>query len=111
MYELAQAVPDADVLLALEPEELGAKLLFLLRRRKFQRDMFTSSNLFGELWPRTSLPGQVMSYPREKYDAIELAWLEAWAWLEAQGLIVPAGETNGRHGWRVLSRRARRFES
>jgi uncharacterized protein (TIGR02391 family) len=36
---------------------------------------------------------------------------EAWAWLEAQGLIVPAADTNGRNGWRNLSRRARRFES
>jgi hypothetical protein len=34
--------------------------------------------------------------------------VEAWAWLEAQGLLVPAGDTNDRNGGRVLSRRARR---
>ena len=33
MHELTQIIPDAEVLLALEPEELGAKLLFLLRKR------------------------------------------------------------------------------
>ena len=31
MHELTQVIRDPDVLLALEPEELGAKLLFLLR--------------------------------------------------------------------------------
>ena len=35
MIELTRAIPDADVLLALEPEELAAKLLFLLRKRSF----------------------------------------------------------------------------
>jgi hypothetical protein len=111
MYELAQVIPDAGVLLQLEPEELGAKLLFLLRKRRFQNGMFSSASLFRELWPRTTMPGQTTPYPPDKRDALELAWLEAWAWLEAQGLIVPAGESNGQHGWRVLSRRARRFES
>jgi len=28
VYELLHAIPDVDVLLRLEPEELGAKLLF-----------------------------------------------------------------------------------
>ena len=31
VLELAKAIPDVDDLLALEPEELGAKILFLLR--------------------------------------------------------------------------------
>jgi hypothetical protein len=33
MLELARAMPDPEMLLSLEPEELGAKLLFLVRRR------------------------------------------------------------------------------
>jgi hypothetical protein len=33
MIQLYQAIPDPDLLLALEPEELAAKLLFLLRQR------------------------------------------------------------------------------
>jgi uncharacterized protein (TIGR02391 family) len=111
MYELAKSIPDTDVLLALEPEELGAKLLFLLRKRTFQRNMFMPSNLNDELWPSTTIPGQTTLYPRERREAIELALMEAWAWLEAQGLIVAAPDTNGRNGWRVLSRRAKRFEN
>jgi uncharacterized protein (TIGR02391 family) len=111
MYELARAIPDVDVLSALEPEELGAKLLFLLRKRTFQRNMFMPGNLNDELWPSTNIPGQAAPYPRDRREAIELALMEAWAWLEAQGLIVTAPDTNGRNGWRVLSRRAKRFEN
>jgi len=36
---------------------------------------------------------------------------ETWAWLKAQGLVVPQPGTNGQHGWCVLSRRAQRFEN
>ncbi len=111
MDELTRIFPDADILIAQEPEELGAKLLFLLRKRTLQRNMFMPGNLNAELWPSSYLPGQQSRYPRDRRDAIELALTEAWAWLEAQGLIVPAPDTNGRTGWRVLSRRALRFES
>jgi uncharacterized protein (TIGR02391 family) len=111
MYELSQAIPNADVLLALEPEELGMKLLFLLRRRTFQRNMFMPSQLIAELWPSISMPGQQTPYPTNRRDAIELALAEAWAWLLAQGLIVPAPDQNGALGWRVLSRRAQRLEN
>src|ERR1700691_6136618 len=111
MFELPRIIPDAEVRLTLEPEELGAKLLFLLRKRTLQRNMFMPETLNAELWPSTTIPGQETAYPRDRRDAIDLALTEAWAWLDAQGLIVPAPDTNGRHGWRVLSRRAKRFES
>jgi hypothetical protein len=112
LYELAQLIPDVNVLLALEPEELGAKLLFVLRKRKFARDQFPPSALNEELWSPhayTTMPGQQTAYPQEKREAIELSLIEAWAWLWGQGLIVPAADPNGRNGWRRLSRRARRF--
>jgi len=33
--------------------------------------------------------------------------MEAWVWLEAQALLVPADDnTNGRNGWRPLIHRA-----
>jgi uncharacterized protein (TIGR02391 family) len=111
MYELSQAIPDVEVLLKLEPEQLGAKLLFLLRKRNFQNGMFLSSTLENELWPSSTLPGQQTPYPRDQEAAVSLAWAEAWAWLEAQGLIVSASGMNGKNGWRRLSRRAKRFES
>ena len=107
MHELSRTVPE-QVLLALEPEELGAKILFLLRKRGAQPFLF--SNLLGELWPQNHLPGEQSSYPRELQHEINLALSEAWAWLVAQGLLVPAPGSFGGPDWRVLSRRARRFE-
>jgi hypothetical protein len=79
MYELTTAIPDADVLLALEPEELGAKLLFFVRRRSFQRNMFMPVSLNEELWSSTWLPGQQTPYPANRREAIDLALTEAWA--------------------------------
>jgi uncharacterized protein (TIGR02391 family) len=109
MRELITSIPDVDVLLALEPEELGAKLLFLLKARQEQREeMFTLTGMSSELW---AFPPIGPQYPRERQSEILLALREAWAWLEAQGLIIPAEEPNGRNGWRILSRRARKFEN
>ena len=109
MRELIAAIPDVEALLALEPEELGAKLLFLIRARQKQREeMFTLMGMASELW---AFPSVGPEYPRQRQSEILLALREAWAWLEAQGLIIPAEDPNGRNGWRVLSRRARKFEN
>ncbi len=110
MSPVVKAIPDVDVFLALEPEELGAKLLFLAKAgQRYDGEMFRPSNFEAEIW-EADTRGQP-SYPRNRQAAITLAFSEAWAWLEAQGLIVPAADTNGRNGLRVLSRRARRFAS
>jgi uncharacterized protein (TIGR02391 family) len=103
MRELATAIPDVEVLVGLEPEELGAKLLFLIKARS-DAGMFLPLQLQEELWT-------LNVYARERRPAIGLALTEAWAWLEAQGLVVPADDPNGRNGWRRLSRRAQKFEN
>lgn len=110
MYELVQAIPDVNTLLKLEPEQLGSKLLFLLRNRKFQSNIFHPGNLESELWPTSLLPGQQGPYPRDRQAAVSRAWAEAWAWLEGERFVVPAPEINGRNGWRMLSRRAEGFK-
>ena len=59
----------------------------------------------GSVGPLQGLPG----YLPERRNEVILAISEAFAWLGAQGLIVPKpGEI---HGWMLLSRRARRFET
>jgi hypothetical protein len=108
MYELAQAIPDVEVFLALPPEELGAKLLFLLRKRRDKT--FIPSTLIAELWPTTTSPGQQTPYTRNREKEVNLALAEAWAWLEVQGPVVPEPDS-GKNGCRFLSRRARRFEN
>jgi uncharacterized protein (TIGR02391 family) len=109
MKELTQAVPDVNVVLSLEPEELGSKLLFLLRKRR--EHTFRLATIVSEFWEGSHLPNGQPLYSREQRVAITVAMTEAWAWLEAQGLIVPSPDSNGPNGFRILSRRARKFES
>ena len=106
MYELPRTIPDVQMLLALAPEELAATVLFLLKKRTEAK--FHTGNLQRELWGH-STSGQP-AYPRQRENEINLALAEAWAWLQAQGLIVPDME-NGQYGWLQLSRRARAMES
>jgi len=111
MRDLVKAIPEVEALLALQPEELGAKLLFLVRARLTQEPSFMPhlGNMQNEMqggrhdgWP---------TYPVHRSADVELAIAEAWAWLQAQGLLVDAPGMNGGNGFRVLSRRARTFEN
>lgn len=108
MRALFDAIPDIEVLLALEPEELGAKLLFLVRAQ-YGLAMFHPGNMENELWAGV-IPSQA-TYSRQYQRDISLALAEARSWLEAQGLVVPEEGMNGQHGWRRLSRRAQKFEN
>jgi uncharacterized protein (TIGR02391 family) len=107
VLQLFQTMPDPEVLLALEPEELAAKMIFLIRQRE-GTSMFNVGSLRNELWTKNL--GQPL-YPVNRKTEIDLAIAEALAWLEVQGLIVSADSANGPNGWRHFSRRARRFES
>jgi hypothetical protein len=107
MIELPQAIPDVDLLFSLEPEELAVKLLFLVRKRRDA--MFHPQSLTNEMWGDPSRG--IRGYPHARKGQVELAVAEAWAWLLAQGLILPAEGMNGTNGYRRLSRRAHRMES
>jgi hypothetical protein len=107
MRELPALMPDVDAFLALTPEELAAKMLFLMRERG--RADYHRDSLQDELWG--SIGASAPSYPKNRHIEVFLAFAEAWAWLEAQGLLVPAEGTNGANGFRHLSRRARQFAS
>ncbi|MGA2411321.1 MAG: TIGR02391 family protein [Candidatus Binataceae bacterium] len=108
MIQLVHAIPDVEMLLSLTPEELGAKMIFILRQRG--EPMFHPNGLLRELDgdPTRGQPG----YPQQRRTEIELALTEAWAWLSAQGLVIPAEGNNGQTGgFRRLSRRARQMET
>lgn len=104
---LLQAIPDAEVLLTMEPEELGAKLIFLLQKQANQAP-FILSNFILELWPSNPMPGQSTPYPAAQRGDIDLALSEAWSWLIAQGLLVSAPNAAHTPAY-VLSRRAGKF--
>jgi uncharacterized protein (TIGR02391 family) len=115
MLELPQVIPDVDLLLKLEPEELAAKMLFLMRKRggpfhfvSLLDEMFEKSHDQRQ-YPYSTQPHQ--KYPIQRQTEISRAVAEAWAWLEAQGLVVPEPGTNGQQGWRFLSRRAQTMEN
>jgi uncharacterized protein (TIGR02391 family) len=107
MLQLPEAIP-VEMLLALAPEELAAKMLSLIHKRHDWLQ-FHPDNMESELWGDSTRgrPG----YPRERHSEIELAIAEAWAWLFAQGLVLPAAGINGQNGWRRLSRRAQAMET
>lgn len=108
MRELTQIIPDVDALLTMEPEVLGAKMLFLLRKRaSHSGEKFHAGNLNGELWHNSNLPGVAHPYSQSRRDQIDLAIAEAWHWLIAQGLLVPVAHSSD---WVVLSRRALKFQ-
>jgi uncharacterized protein (TIGR02391 family) len=111
MHELAHMFPSVDMLLGVEPETLGGKILALLSKRPPNQNqgMFLLNNLIQELWPLALLPGQQPPFPQSRRAEIDLAIGEAWAWLEREGLLIPAPDINGRNGWRVLGRRARSY--
>lgn len=111
MNVIVESIPDVAVFLSLEPEELGAKLLFLFRQYLVAdgRESFLPESMVDDIWRWEHLGRP--TYPRDRQAAVQLAFTEAVAWLESQGLIVPVPGVNGKNGFRVLSRRARRFEN
>jgi hypothetical protein len=97
---LADVVPDGNELVALQPEQLGLRILQVLatwssQTRQIRLGLFLDGALTG-----------YTRYPRR--DQIGQAITEAWAWLEGQGLLLQ--DPRYMQGdMRVLSRKARRL--
>lgn len=115
MRDLLNAIPDAEVLLGLTPDELGERILFLLKARMTERPRdfnnngeFHPQNLMSEVWPH-STPGP--QYPKAREREINQAQVEAWHWLSTHGYIIEAPGSNGPNGWCVLSRRAAKLKA
>jgi uncharacterized protein (TIGR02391 family) len=99
MAAFFDSFPDVEVLLELAPEEVAANILFHVREvngRNCHAQNFEVSNSHPEFFQRK--------------DEVNIAVMEAWSWLEAQGLLIHQPGGGGSSGFRVLSRRARNFE-
>jgi uncharacterized protein (TIGR02391 family) len=107
MIKLYKLIPDLDVLLALEPEELGANILWLLQTND-DRKPFNIGNYLLEF--DNFQYGGSKSYPPQRIAEVKQACSEAWSWLEVQGLVVLA-PSDSHNGWRILSRRGQRFKN
>jgi len=106
---LINLIPNGDVLLALDPEELGIRILQMLGslpRHAQQHDLGTLiKTVVGD--PQTRTLGV---YPAHQAADIAEALREAWAWLEGQGFLLPDPRFVDRGaGPRILSRSATRI--
>jgi uncharacterized protein (TIGR02391 family) len=94
---LCSLIPDAENLLALEPEELAGILLEIWNKAQAWK---TTRHNFG-------LPHTVAGYPDEYKMRLSQALMEAWVWLEREGLIIPKADEVD---WYVLSRRGQKMK-
>lgn len=110
MLALQRAIPDIDILLSLTPEELGGKIIFLLRNipKNENSGNFHAGSFSLEFDPKEHLG--IPGYPPIKVALAKQAFFEAWSWLESQALIIWANDYEGTQGWRRLSRRAEAFK-
>lgn len=98
-----------ETLQSLEPEELGARLLLALRDIAKRSDGRVHSFNSRQEFVAALVGGNAEATCRE--PSVINALVEAWTWLEAQGLLVPDPSQMAGSGFRVLSRRAQRFET
>lgn len=99
MYDL---LPDAESLLELEPEELAGFLLEYL--------VTMEENKTGQLNRKAiGLPHIVEHYPRQYQYRVSQALMEAWVWLEREGLIAPKPGDAGE--WFFITRRGAKLKN
>lgn len=93
-------MPDADDVLALEPEELGLILLRIIHKQ-YPATHFHLGNIAGEFDGNHGLEDY---YPDTKRRSIKQACWEAFAWLSNVGFVVPSAN-NQDPNWKVVSRK------
>lgn len=95
-------IPDAERLLALEPEELASIVLEMLNSctRDEANSILNRANFINY--------HIVEEYDRKYWDSILHALMEAWVWLEREGLIAPRPRDTG--AWVFITRRGERLK-
>lgn len=114
MYRsLSSLVPNAADILALEVEELAGVLLMHLNSSEgttgnwvYQHGGILQYNFFNSLSPTNSLTKPEYG---DRQPEVNLALMEAWAWLESEGFLVRNAASTG--DLFFISRRARRLKS
>ena len=98
MSEIFTLLPDPEILLALEIEELAGYVLEYLNSREGSNSL-NRNNI--------SMPYVVHGYPQERRDEVHRAIMEGWMWLERESLIAlrPGGQGN----WYFITKRGLRL--
>jgi uncharacterized protein (TIGR02391 family) len=105
MPGLRDIVPKRDVVLQMRPEDL-AQILLSLVRSHIQNGIFTIGPV-GQI--QSGRGHNHFGYVDGNDPDVERATAEAWAWMERNGLILPAPGINGAHGFKMLSREAEKI--
>ena len=102
MISIYSLIPDHEILLNLEPEELGGIILeYLNSQTTKEREMLGYSNLVSNEGLR--------NYPHTHKDDIHYALIEARIWLMNEGLLA---QTPGQgEGWVFVTRRGRKLKN
>lgn len=103
--ELRQQIPDPSVLLSLQPEELAAVLLPILRKTSANHQGKVSGyNFCNELNQFQEV------YPRQFVPAISRAIMEAWNWMTNNGLLARSPE-DPQGDWIFLTRTSEKLQA
>jgi uncharacterized protein (TIGR02391 family) len=98
--QVANKIPDVEQLLALEPEELAARILLLWQ--SYPPTEFAEPSTFD---PTRRINSYDVPYPGDRWPEVGLAFSEAFSWLIVQGLAVPSSR---QPHFLQLSRRGRK---
>ena len=95
-------MPDVELLLSLEPEELaGVVLEYLNAFPPTERGQLNTYNF--------SLPHTVAGYPPARQKDVARALMEAWSWLQREGMIAHDPGQSG--DWVFITRRGQRMKA
>lgn len=100
---IQRVIPDAELLLALEPEELAATLLVCLNKLpENEREKLHPGNRFSA--------GSLFPYPSQLIPAVQKALMEAWGVLVRDGFLALEAE-GGPNGWHFLTRKGKSIQT
>ena len=104
MPTFAQIFPDIEVLLRLEPEDVGPMIL------EYLNSCFPGQALHRHNFVSGGFGGEFVRYAGSKLQQVKEVLSEGWAWLEREGLLVlsPNDSTGSAY---VISRRGQKLRS
>lgn len=97
--QIYEIVPDVEVLLQLEPEEVGGVILEHLCSLPESASNLNRYNF--------SLPHTVEGYAQHRRDEASKVLMEGWVWLEREGLIAPKPSNTD---WSFVTRRGKQLK-
>jgi uncharacterized protein (TIGR02391 family) len=104
MSDFQKHLPDPETILALEAEEIAGYLLDFFHSIS-EKDR--QRNVMRPDWLGSSQP--IDDYPPQYREPISMALMEAWSWLEREGLLAPLPQCFG-GGSYFITRRGRRLK-